>query len=62
MKKSEVLKMLANFIYDDFGLGYHYGGEDLAMEYAKQILKRLENMGMQPPKDPILLTNKWDKE
>ena len=61
MKRSEMLKIIADFIRTEFE-PKTFDGSDLSHPIAVSLLDLIEDEGMQPPKDPILLLNKWKSE
>ena len=62
MKRSEVLKVLTGFIREEFSPRTEDHEYDLSLAYAVSILDLLEDAGMQPSRDPVLLLNRWEKE
>lgn len=65
MKRTEALKILAKFIKEEFDPNMAHGHEDLdlSLAYAVSIMELIEDgIGMEPPRDSVLLRNRWEKE
>lgn len=51
MKRSEMIKKVYGALWGDY-----------SQDTIDVIMKYLEKQGMQPPRDPITLLNKWEAE
>lgn len=61
MKRSEMLKIIAGFVRDEFQPKTEEGW-DLSYSYSVSLMDLIEDLGMKPPRDPVLLRDEWEEE